>query len=176
MPALWEDRIFGHSAIGKALWLVSFPLTQPLRSMRYGIDVYMTPWWTINAVINASYFFLLAYLWGIPAIVFLGVSTVFAVGLHPLGARWVAEHYSFHPHSKQETFSYYGIVNLLAFNIGRFTCFYIIISLVLCPPSLLLLSLMPCFRFYCTKHALHFQGITTSITTSLECLGTGCRR
>jgi len=116
MPALWEDRIFGHSAIGKALWLASFPITQPLRNLRYGPGVYLSPWWLINGVINGGYFLLLGYLWGISAMIFLGISTLFAVGLHPLGARWVAEHYSFHP--KQETFSYYGPINWVAFNIG----------------------------------------------------------
>jgi sphingolipid delta-4 desaturase len=43
-------------------------------------------------------------------------STFFGIGLHPLGARWIQEHYTFVP--GQETYSYYGILNRLAFNIG----------------------------------------------------------
>ena len=34
----------------------------------------------------------------------------------PLGARWIQEHYTFV--QGQETYSYYGILNRLAFNIG----------------------------------------------------------
>jgi len=41
---------------------------------------------------------------------------MFRIGLHPLGARWIQEHYTFVP--GQETYSYYGVLNRLAFNIG----------------------------------------------------------
>jgi len=36
--------------------------------------------------------------------------------LHPLGARWIQEHYLID--KNQETYSYYGPLNLLAFNVG----------------------------------------------------------
>jgi sphingolipid delta-4 desaturase len=39
-----------------------------------------------------------------------------SIGLHPLGARWVQEHYVFFP--GQSTSSYYGVANRLALNIG----------------------------------------------------------
>jgi sphingolipid delta-4 desaturase len=38
------------------------------------------------------------------------------VGLHPLGGRWIQEHYL--TDSPQETYSYYGPLNKLAFNVG----------------------------------------------------------
>ena len=41
---------------------------------------------------------------------------MFALGLHPLGARWIQEHYTLD--SEQETYSYYGPLNLLALNMG----------------------------------------------------------
>jgi sphingolipid delta-4 desaturase len=40
----------------------------------------------------------------------------FSVGLHPLGARWIQEHYLSAP--PQETYSYYGPLNILALNVG----------------------------------------------------------
>ena len=43
-------------------------------------------------------------------------SLFFSVGLHILGARWIQEHYLLHP--PQETYSYYGPLNLVAFNVG----------------------------------------------------------
>ena len=43
-------------------------------------------------------------------------SFFFSVGLHPLGARWVQEHYL--THGEQETYSYYGGLNKIAFNVG----------------------------------------------------------
>ena len=41
---------------------------------------------------------------------------MFSVGLHPVGARWIQEHYLVH--SPQETYSYYGPLNRVAFNVG----------------------------------------------------------
>lgn len=37
------------------------------------------------------------FIFSMPAIVYLLISTTFAVGLHPLGARWIAEHYASQP-------------------------------------------------------------------------------
>ena len=41
---------------------------------------------------------------------------VFGRRLHPLGARWIQEHFTFDP--QQETYDYYGPLNLVALNIG----------------------------------------------------------
>ena len=40
----------------------------------------------------------------------------FSIGLHPLGARWIQEHFTYD--QSQETFSYYGPINLVALNVG----------------------------------------------------------
>jgi len=50
------------------------------------------------------------------ALVYLVASFFFSVGLHPLGARWIQEHFLVAP--PQETYSYYGPLNKLAFNVG----------------------------------------------------------
>jgi sphingolipid delta-4 desaturase len=47
---------------------------------------------------------------------YLGLSFLFSVGLHPVGARWIQEHYTLDP--DQETFSYYGPINRVALNVG----------------------------------------------------------
>ena len=45
------------------------------------------------------------------------LSSIFSIGLHPVGARWIQEHYLTFP-GDQETFSYYGPVNVVGFNVG----------------------------------------------------------
>jgi sphingolipid delta-4 desaturase len=51
------------------------------------------------------------------ALGYLLASTVFSVGLHPVGGRWIQEHFVLrHP---QETYSYYGIGNVTALQIGH---------------------------------------------------------
>jgi sphingolipid delta-4 desaturase len=56
-------------------------------------------------------------IWGPQAFLFLLLSFFFSVGLHPLGARWIQEHY-LTLDEKQETYSYYGPLNIVAFNVG----------------------------------------------------------
>jgi len=47
---------------------------------------------------------------------FLVTSTFFAGGMHPLAGHFIAEHYTTDP--KNETFSYYGILNAVSYNVG----------------------------------------------------------
>ncbi|HEX4372383.1 MAG TPA: fatty acid desaturase, partial [Puia sp.] len=56
------------------------------------------------------------FLFGPKAIIYLLASFFFSVGLHPLGARWIQEHYL--TYKEQETYSYYGGLNTVAFNVG----------------------------------------------------------
>ena len=54
---------------------------------------------------------------GWTALGYLFLSSAFAIGLHPVGARWIQEHYLTFP-GNQETFSYYGPMNVFALNVG----------------------------------------------------------
>jgi len=47
---------------------------------------------------------------------YLVFAFLFSIGLHPVGARWIQEHYTYD--FDQETFSYYGPINRLALNMG----------------------------------------------------------
>ena len=58
----------------------------------------------------------LIYFFGAKAFIYLILSSLFSVGLHPLGARWIQEHYVVK--DNQETYSYYGPLNKLALNVG----------------------------------------------------------
>jgi sphingolipid delta-4 desaturase len=53
---------------------------------------------------------------GPKALAYLAVSTFFALGLHPVGGRWIQEHYE--SRKGQETYSYYGPLNKTCFNMG----------------------------------------------------------
>jgi sphingolipid delta-4 desaturase len=112
-----EARWVGNSRFKKAVWLVFFSISQALRPVR-NKNVKMWDGWTwANTilqffVIDVAIFFLL----GPAALLYLFLSTFFALGLHPLGGRWIQEHYVTKP--GQETYSYYGLGNVVAFNIG----------------------------------------------------------
>ena len=47
---------------------------------------------------------------------YLALSSFFSIGLHPVGARWIQEHYTNDP--DQETYSYYGPINRICLNMG----------------------------------------------------------
>lgn len=112
----WEARLVGTSPIRKALWLLVFAAIEVVRPLRIQRR-FAEPWWMIANVLAIAATDLLIWHWcGVRGLAYVTLSTVFGVGLHPLGARWIQEHYTFVP--GQETYSYYGILNRVAFNIG----------------------------------------------------------
>jgi len=102
--------------LGKATWLSLFSVFQTLRLLR---SPQPFEWSTFaNFVCNGVFTYAILLTFGVKAVLFLLLSSLLSVGLllHPLGARWIAEHWAVFP--PQETYSYYGVINTLAFNIG----------------------------------------------------------
>jgi len=116
LPGHWEARLIRSYAVGKALWLLFFPLFQITRTARTKEIALVDRWVVGNWVTQITCNALVYYLAGPRALVYLIASFFFSVGLHPLGARWIQEH--FLTHGDQETHSYYGPMNLLALNVG----------------------------------------------------------
>ena len=59
---------------------------------------------------------LIAYFFGLRAVLYLVVSTLLGMGLHPVAGHFIAEHCVFD--GVQETYSYYGSLNLVCWNVG----------------------------------------------------------
>jgi sphingolipid delta-4 desaturase len=118
LPSHWEARTFGGSWYGKAAWMFFFAAFQLARLGRLRGTVPMWGRWTyINAICVILFDLAVLILLGPTALLYLFASFWFSVGgLHPLGARWVQEHFTDDP--AQETFDYYGPLNLVALNIG----------------------------------------------------------
>lgn len=116
LPSRWEARLIRSWAAGKALWLLGFPLFQMLRVLRVRdipvVDRWVLANWGVQLAVNVLVWATL----GERALGYLALSLLFSIGLHPLGARWVQEHFLVAGH--QETFSYYGPVNRVALNVG----------------------------------------------------------
>lgn len=116
MPSYWEARLVGNRAVAKALWLLFFPVFLVLRPAHLRGIALLCPWTVFNIVIVVAFDVAIWAAFGPIAILYLLFSMCFSLGLHPVGARWIQEHYVISP--PQETYSYYGPLNLLAFNIG----------------------------------------------------------
>ena len=117
LPDFWEARIFGNNFFSKALWLLLFPFFQVRRTFRLKNIKPVDSWIITNWVLQAAFDVAIWVFFGPKALIFMLISFFFSVGLHPLGARWIQEHYLVLDEN-QETYSYYGSLNLLAFNVG----------------------------------------------------------
>jgi sphingolipid delta-4 desaturase len=117
LPNTWEARLVGSSALRKALWLLFFPFFQLSRPPRLKEISLFDGWVVVNIVVQVVYDAAVLYFLGPKALLFLAAAFFFSVGLHPLGARWIQEHYLVHG-TNQETTSYYGFLNVPALNVG----------------------------------------------------------
>lgn len=116
LASKWEARLIGHSFAGKMLWLLFFPVFQALRPPRLKEIQFANAWTFVNWVVVFGLDILFVYFFGWMPLIYFLLSLFFSVGLHPLGARWIQEHYLTYP--PQETYSYYGILNVPALNVG----------------------------------------------------------
>src|SRR5437016_9943318 len=112
----WEAHLVGNKWYRKALWLLFFPFFQLTRPPRLKAITMWSRWTFVNFVAAAAYDGALIYFCGWPGLLYLAFSCFLSIGLHPVGARWIQEHYTYD--ANQETFSYYGPINLVALNVG----------------------------------------------------------
>jgi len=106
---------FFNNTLKKIVWAFLQPLFYALRPMMVKPK---TPCLMeiINFVTCISFDLMLVYFIGWCAVGYLLLSTVLGMGLHPVAGHFIAEHYVFH--EDQETYSYYGPLNWLCFNVG----------------------------------------------------------
>ena len=112
----WEARLVGNSWYRKAIWLMLFPFFQVTRPPRLKAIKMWDRWFSINLACAVAYDVAIVYFCGWPGFLYLVFAFLFSIGLHPVGARWIQEHYTYD--FDQETFSYYGPINLVALNMG----------------------------------------------------------
>ncbi len=116
LPNYWEAKLINHYFIGKVIWLLFYPLFQVFRLSRLREIAPFDKWVALNWLIQIVSMTAIAWFLGAQSFVYLVASFFFSVGLHPLGARWIQEHYL--TQGEQETYSYYGVLNHVAFNVG----------------------------------------------------------
>jgi sphingolipid 4-desaturase/C4-monooxygenase len=116
VPGRSESAIIGQSGVAKTIWLMGYIFVQGIvRPRRLRVRL-LDGWTVVNIVVQFAALGLLVYVAGPAPLKYLVASTVFAIGLHPLGARWIQEHFALA--AGQETYSYYGPLNRVSFNVG----------------------------------------------------------
>jgi sphingolipid 4-desaturase/C4-monooxygenase len=112
----WEARLVGNVWYRKALWLMLFAFFQLTRPPRLKAITMRDRWFVLNLACALVYDIAVVWLCGWAGLLYLAFSFFFSIGLHPVGARWIQEHYT--NDSEQETYSYYGPINRLCLNMG----------------------------------------------------------
>ena len=114
LPTKFEAKLF-CSSIGKIVYVALLPLTyaiRPLLVMPKTIDRHEI----VNGTLSISFDLLVFYFMGFNSLFYLLVGTLMGLGLHPISGHFIAEHYVFI--KGYETYSYYGPLNLITFNVG----------------------------------------------------------
>jgi sphingolipid delta-4 desaturase len=73
-------------------------------------------WLALNWVVQFSFDAALVYAFGPMTMLYFGLSTFFAGSIHPTAGHFISEHYVMD--GKAETYSYYGPLNYLTYNVG----------------------------------------------------------
>jgi sphingolipid delta-4 desaturase len=115
IPTVAEVNFFRNVRWRKALWMflqpafyaLRPPLVKPKRP---------TAWELAAWVVQLSFDYAVFSLLGVKAVVYLLTGTLLGLGLHPVAGHFIAEHYEFV--SGRETYSYYGPLNYVNFNVG----------------------------------------------------------
>ncbi|SFD56973.1 fatty acid desaturase [Spirosoma endophyticum] len=117
LPDWYEAKLIKNYSIGKAIWLLFYPIFQGIRTLRMKELAVFDKWVIANFIVQITFDVLIVTLFGWKALAFMVLCLFFSVGLHPLGARWAQEHFlTLDP--AQETYSYYGPLNGPNLNVG----------------------------------------------------------
>jgi len=114
VPTDWEGRFFNNTAL-KILFVFLQPAFYGLRPIiTYPKPVLPKEVLNFSAVIGFD--LAMGYFFGYKAPLFNIIATLLGMGLHPVAGHFISEHYTFV--EGQETYSYYGPLNMVTFNVG----------------------------------------------------------
>ncbi|XP_077637106.1 sphingolipid delta(4)-desaturase/C4-monooxygenase DES2 [Crocuta crocuta] len=114
VPTRFEGWLFCTPA-RKLLWLALQPFFYSLRPLCVHPKA-VTRMEVMNALVQLAADAALFALWGLKPVAYLLASSLLGLGLHPISGHFVAEHYMFL--RGHETYSYYGPLNWITFNVG----------------------------------------------------------
>lgn len=114
LPTELEGRLLGRSW-SKLLWLSCQGLAYALRPL-FVHPKRPTLAEAFSLSLQLGFDVALFYAWGGKALAYLPLSSLIVMGLHPIAGHYISEHYVFR--EGQETYSYYGPLNRIAFHVG----------------------------------------------------------
>ncbi|KAK2507282.1 hypothetical protein MC885_016079 [Smutsia gigantea] len=114
IPTDFEGWFF-CTTFRKFIWVILQPLFYALRPLFINPKP-ISSLEIINIVVQFTFDMIIYYVLGIKSLVYMLSASLLGLGLHPISGHFIAEHYMFL--KGHETYSYYGPLNLLTFNVG----------------------------------------------------------
>jgi sphingolipid delta-4 desaturase len=114
LPTELEARLV-RGRLGKTLWLAVQGLAYALRPL-FVCPKRPSALELVNLGVQLAFNAAIFYFWGIKALAYLPIGSLIVMGLHPIAGHYISEHYVFR--AGQETYSYYGPLNRLTWNVG----------------------------------------------------------
>jgi len=114
IPSEMETKLFTRT-LYKMVWVLLQPWFYTIRPFFInpkplgGLEAF-------SMVLQIVFDFAVWHTWGSKALVYLVLGSVMATGLHPMAGHFISEHYMFV--KGYETYSYYGPLNWLTWNVG----------------------------------------------------------
>lgn len=116
LPSELEIALF-RGRLGKFVWLACQLVFYALRPC-FLHPVGLCPYSALNVAVQAAFNACVICFFGFAPVKFLFASLLFAGGLHPCSGHFLSEHVQFKPGGTQDTFSYYGPLNAITWNVG----------------------------------------------------------
>lgn len=114
IPSEIETKLF-CTTFGKVIWVLLQPLFYAFRPFAINPKP-VTALEIVNAIVQLSFNAVIIYYFNFRTYFYLLSGALLAMGLHPVAGHFIAEHYMFN--KGQETYSYYGPLNKICFNVG----------------------------------------------------------
>lgn len=114
LPTLLEAKLFSNT-LGKFCWVCLQPFFYMLRPLIVNPKPPNRQEF-INLAIQLVFDSIVVYFFGWRVLCYLIIGTLLAMGFHPVAGHFISEHYMFA--KGFETYSYYGPLNFITFNVG----------------------------------------------------------
>jgi sphingolipid delta-4 desaturase len=114
LPTDFERRLV-QGRVGKLVWLAFQGFAYALRPLLVHPKK-PTLAELGNFLVVLAFDAAILHFWGLKALLYLPIGSLIAMGLHPMAGHFISEHYVFR--DGQETYSYYGPLNRIAWNVG----------------------------------------------------------
>ncbi|GBB84193.1 hypothetical protein RclHR1_10810008 [Rhizophagus clarus] len=114
LPLEWEKKLIRGNSFLKFVWIMIYPVMYVVRGLVMGKEPCF--WEYVNWVFTITIDILVYNFCGMRGLFYLFLSLWVGYSIHPAAAHFIQEHYTFD--DGQETYSYYGILNVFFMNIG----------------------------------------------------------